>query len=208
MADSRAVPAIVSMMLEAATESLDRGRMLKYSILANGNPLPYSEALGRWQHDAAFRTFFISLLSAAPYDAFRWETPPVTGANARRPFEFVLLDCPQLAVPADGGAFAARFPATGEDEVVVFPTLGRDALLVVPCPHGEGSACGHLASFSRQAPRSQNHALWRRVGREMGQRLGMQPLWLSTAGMAIPWLHVRLDSRPKYYGFRPYRVMN
>jgi hypothetical protein len=196
------------MMFEAATESLDHGRMRKYSILGDGDPLSYSEVIERWQHDVAFRTFFISLLSTAPYDAFRWETPPVTSVNAQRPFEFVLLDCPQLAVPADGRAFVACFPAAGEDQVVVFPTLGRDALLVVPCPRGEGSASGHLAAFSRQAPRSQNHALWSRVGRETGQRLGMKPLWLSTAGMAIPWLHVRLDSRPKYYGYRPYRVMN
>mmetsp|Transcript_9405 Transcript_9405/g.21189 ORF Transcript_9405/g.21189 Transcript_9405/m.21189 type:complete len:541 (+) Transcript_9405:444-2066(+) len=32
------------------------------------------------------------------------------------------------------------------------------------------------------------------------------PVWLSTSGMGVPWLHVRLDSSPKYYtyhGFVP-----
>jgi hypothetical protein len=37
------------------------------------------------------------------------------------------------------------------------------------------------------------------------EQLGEQPLWLSTAGTGIFWLHVRLDSRPKYYTYQPYR---
>lgn len=31
------------------------------------------------------------------------------------------------------------------------------------------------------------------------------PFWLSTAGMGVSWLHVRLDERPKYYRFQEYR---
>jgi len=27
----------------------------------------------------------------------------------------------------------------------------------------------------------------------------------STAGAGVSWLHVRLDDRPKYYGFKPYK---
>lgn len=39
----------------------------------------------------------------------------------------------------------------------------------------------------------------------MVARLGVRPVWLSTAGMGVSWLHVRLDARPKYYGFAAYR---
>ena len=38
------------------------------------------------------------------------------------------------------------------------------------------------------------------------RRLSRQPLWLSSAGLGIYWLHLRLDSRPKNYSFQPYRV--
>ena len=31
------------------------------------------------------------------------------------------------------------------------------------------------------------------------------PVWVSTAGAGVSWLHVRLDDRPKYYGYQPYR---
>jgi hypothetical protein len=39
----------------------------------------------------------------------------------------------------------------------------------------------------------------------MVARLGAKPVWLSTAGGGVSWLHVRLDDQPKYYGFEPYR---
>jgi len=29
--------------------------------------------------------------------------------------------------------------------------------------------------------------------------------WLSTSGLGVGWLHVRLDSRPKYYTYEPYK---
>jgi hypothetical protein len=28
--------------------------------------------------------------------------------------------------------------------------------------------------------------------------------WISTSGLGVPWVHVRLDSYPKYYQYRPY----
>ena len=37
------------------------------------------------------------------------------------------------------------------------------------------------------------------------QRLGARPVWLSTAGGGVDWLHVRLDDRPKYYRHREWR---
>lgn len=39
----------------------------------------------------------------------------------------------------------------------------------------------------------------------MHARLGAKPVWLSTAGAGVPWLHVRLDDHPKYYGYALYR---
>ena len=43
------------------------------------------------------------------------------------------------------------------------------------------------------------------VGGAVQRRLGTKPVWLSTAGAGVSWLHVRLDDRPKYYGYAPYR---
>jgi hypothetical protein len=38
----------------------------------------------------------------------------------------------------------------------------------------------------------------------MAARVSTTPVWLSTAGAGVAWLHVRLDDRPKYYSHRPY----
>ena len=32
-----------------------------------------------------------------------------------------------------------------------------------------------------------------------------RPVWLSTEGSGVPWLHVRMDSRPKYYHTREFK---
>ena len=77
--------------------------------------------------------------------------------------------------------------------------------MAVPCPIGPASAYGHLAAFARLAPASQQDALWRSLGDAMARRIGDRPVWLSTAGGGVSWLHVRLDDRPKYYGYEPYR---
>ena len=31
-----------------------------------------------------------------------------------------------------------------------------------------------------------------------------RPVWLSTSGMGVPWLHMRLDQVPKYYTYEPF----
>jgi hypothetical protein len=192
-------------MWTARSEELANGRVLRVGVELERSPVPYSEVLQRWQVDAGFRSWFLGLLADAPFSAFRWETPPVTSSTASRPFEFVLLDSPALARSPDVTAFAEQFGGAGERGVVAFPNLGNDAIMVVPCPSGPLTAYGHLAAFVREAPEVQRHALWQLVGAEMQRRLGNKPVWLSTAGAGVSWLHVRLDDRPKYYGHAPYR---
>ena len=192
-------------MFDAKQDKLSERRAYRYAITQYAAPLRYGDVIALWQHSVPFRSFFLSLLKDVPFSAYRWETPPVTARTVRRPFEFVLLDSPDLARPPDAGAFTAHF-SDADAKVVVFENIGKDATLVVPSPRGPAAAYGHLAAFTRQAPESQNHALWQTVGEAMQQRLADRPLWLSTAGGGVAWLHVRLDVRPKYYRYGPYRA--
>jgi hypothetical protein len=187
------------------SEELPGSHGLRFAADRDGQPATFWDVLRAWQGDATFRSLFNAQLARAPYTAFRWETPPITDATATRPFEFVLLDSPGLAQRPDVEAFAEHFAVTTEAGVVVFPNLGGDAILVVPCPVAAPSAYGHLAAFVRQAPEPQRQALWQLVGETMARRVGAKPVWLSTAGAGVAWLHVRLDDRPKYYGFGPYK---
>ena len=70
-------------------------------------------------------------------------------------------------------------------------------------------AYAHLANFVRQAPSAQVAQLLQTVGASMIERLEQvdkgTAVYLSTSGLGVYWLHVRLDSRPKYYTFRQYK---
>ena len=193
-------------MWEAAVHQAPGGRVRRYVLQRDGAvAVPYAEVLRCWREDPTFRAFFAALLADAPYAAYRWETPPVTSASVGRPFEFVLVDDPGLQRPPDPEAFAEHFTAgAAGPSIVAFPNLGNDAVLVVPRGDTSPSAYVHLASFVRGAPDAQKHDLWRAVAAALEERLGPRPLWLSTAGAGVAWLHVRLDSRPKYYAHRPY----
>jgi hypothetical protein len=195
-------------MWTSRSEKLADGRGLRYIIEVDSSPVSYAEVLHLWQSDAHFRSVFLALLASVPFSGFRWETPPLTAATADQRFEFVVLDSPGLASSPDPHAFAEHFRgATSNNEVVAFSNLACNAILVVPCPntHSLPSAYGHLGAFVRHAPQPQQHALWQLVAETMYQRLGTAPVWLSTAGAGVSWLHVRLDDRPKYYGYGPYR---
>ena len=181
--------------------------VLHFAVERNAEPVSFAEVVRAWQTDAAFREWFNALLADAPFSAFRWETPGVTSATASRPFEFVLLDEPSLARRPDAQAFAEHFRKKPNATVIDFANLGGDAVMVVPCPVAAHTAYGHLAAFVRAAPAEQRDALWRAVGEALTRRLGTKPVWLSTAGAGVSWLHVRLDDRPKYYGHGPYRLV-
>lgn len=197
----------IAMPWNAEIDTLDRGRVVRARIHRDGSPAPYAQVIEGWRCDARFREVFAEVLADAPFRAYFWETPPVARDTVTRPFEFVLVDGPALAgMPPDPDAFARYFAAAGpEADVATFDNLGRDAVLVAPTPRASADSYPHIAVFSRTAPKARQHAFWQAVGQAMTSRLGDQPLWLSTSGLGVAWLHARLDTRPKYYTFDPYR---
>ena len=179
----------------------------RFSILREGRTIRYSDALTGWRSNESFRDFFRSLLADAEFAAYYWETPPITSVSVTRAFEFALVKSDLLAgVAPDPVAFEEYFRSPDANNgIVAFANLGKDAMLVVPRPAGALDAYAHIAAFSRKAPRSQQHALWQTVAEAIEIRLAVgSPVWVSTAGQGVFWLHVRLDDRPKYYNYFPY----
>ena len=184
------------------------GDALKVQLLKEDTVLSYHSVISLWQQSETFRTFYIEFLSSIQYVAYRWETPPLSLKTVHHPFECVIINSPGLDVPSDADAFSDYFDdAPAEKDIVTFPNLGKDAWLVVPCPQVADTAYSHLAAFSKHAPSSQNHALWQQVGQLVEIHLNHTPKWLNTAGGGVAWLHIRLDDRPKYYCYSPYRSM-
>ncbi|MGD1952960.1 MAG: hypothetical protein ACFB14_25440 [Leptolyngbyaceae cyanobacterium] len=193
-------------MWNAQWEELHNLHSIRVVITQDLSSVSYSAVIRSWQQDTTFRNFFIDLLAASPFRAFHWETPAVTTATLDQPFECVLIDSPNLVKAPDRDTFAPYFNAT--QLVTSFLNLGRDAILVVPCPTGPNRDYSYLGAFIHTAPRAQQHALWTLVGTTMAQRINEKPVWLSTAGGGVAWLHVRLDNHPKYYHHTPYRTLH
>ena len=192
-------------MWKAKSETLSKS-VSRTVLLTDGVPLRYEQVILLWRDDESFCEFLSTTLAASPFEAYFWETPPITRATWGRPFEFVLVESGDLSgIQADPNPFQKKFDTNDSpDYVVSFMNLGGDAMLVAPCPAAELSAYPHMAAFVRKAPRAQQNAFWRMVGEKLDSELGTELIWLSTAGLGVSWLHVRLDSRPKYYQHLPY----
>ena len=87
-----------------------------------------------------------------------------------------------------------------------------DARLIAPRPPPTKDKSrryyAHLASFCRQAPDERIAAVWRLAAQEYLDRIfqaaAASPVWFSTSGLGVAWLHLRLDAVPKYYTYLPY----
>jgi hypothetical protein len=179
----------------------------KVVITQNGRALTFADVIAAWRDDSAFRAFYCAQLAAAPYPAFFWEMPPIRRGQTDVPYEFMLIRSDALArMPPDEEAFASQFGAA-ESDVATFPNLGGDAILVAPKQIAPPQTYSHLAAFVRAAPEPQQQALFQALGEAVDLREYDGRVWISTSGLGVAWLHIRLDTTPKYYQHRPYANM-
>jgi hypothetical protein len=198
-------------MVQQLTETVTVGRFaargaasrhpgaLRYTVERDGEPVPYDEALTDLGDELG--DLFTHVIRTCPFEAVFFETPRVSGA----PLEFVLVDSPTLARrPVEPEPFAHEMHGA---EVATFPNLGGDAWLVVPAARAAHSAYGHLAAFVRGAPEDQVRAVWAASGTAIRRWRSDRgdPVWFSTSGLGVTWVHLRLDERPKYITYAPYR---
>ncbi|CAM9944397.1 unnamed protein product [Scytosiphon promiscuus] len=188
--------------------------------------LTFEEVVSLWRHSRPFTEMFADSMKAVPFEAVFWESAPVTRTTMNKPYEYVIVNAPRLAeVSADGSPFAEYIDGATTDDVVSFRNLRKDACLVVPRQgkdqrhpqqqQQQDSAAGanyaHLAEFVRTGPREQVMDFFAAVGaaldNEVASRTDEAPVWLSTSGLGVYWLHVRLDSTPKYYTYSPYTTL-
>ena len=165
---------------------------------------------------------FVNVMKEASsaYKAFFFETKGTSPSNkSLKPFEFVIVNANSLhdsikASGTDYNAFEEHFTNENtslESTSVTFLNLGKDSVLIAPKPQpsNKPEVYTDLASFLRNASQEEITSLWYLVAKEYGKSLDgsngqSQSVWLSTSGMGVSWLHVRIDKRPKYYTFRPF----
>lgn len=84
--------------------------------------------------------------------------------------------------------------------------IGKDARLVVPTKQTDKEIYNHLGKFLRLATHTQIVETFKCVGMAILEEIEKQKLiWLNTAGLGVVWLHIRMDTQPKYYHTQVYK---
>lgn len=171
-------------------------------ILMNGEAISRKYFFEQLAEEEEWQLAWISFLKNLPYAGYYWEVPSSTTQTIKAPFEFVILA---------STAFGRRRPAFRifkdyfkSEMALAFPNLSGDAMLIVPNRDGEKDF-SHLAAFMQNAGEEQLMAFWQLAAQIYLQQLSNERRWLSTAGLGVAWLHLRIDSRPKYYKYGAYR---
>lgn len=183
--------------------AVDRlGASTRIRVTRDGRAQSFAAVFAGWA-EPEVALAWSTMLAARPEAAVHWELPGLVRSGLDDPFECVLVPNERLdRVQPEPDTFAEHF---GEPLVSTFTNLRGDSVLVAPRPVRGDEDYAHLLRFLRTAPPDQQAALWAAVSSAMGDALGSERRWLSTAGMGVYWLHVRIDPRPKYYRHRPYR---
>lgn len=182
---------------DVVVRSISSQRLYNAAVLRIALDKAWPDVVAALRDDPTFRTSLADQLRAVPYAAWFWECIRVSDG----PFECVVIEASSLARTADPSAFAEYLTSP----INTFKNLGGDTVLIAPSPTG---SYPHFAAFLRTAPAGQADELFRAIGNAVADWEGAGPPWVSTAGMGVPWLHVRLDTRPKYYRHAPYRSVS
>ncbi len=180
---------------------------LRCTVAAGARPITFEQLFHELEKSDEFAGWYSDALAGTRFEAFFWEHPALTLRKMNDEAEFVLIESTQLAgLRADPEPFRDKFDQARGAYVITFDNLGGDARMVVPTPVGPSDAYPHLAAFLRNAPGAQVRSLWKLTAQALRETLSDSPRWLSTAGLGVSWLHLRIDTRPKYYRYGPYRT--
>lgn len=197
----------------------------KYTMLENDNEMtygrfldiisePFSSTIGN-----QFRRLLIDTIRNFPSEAFFFECIPITQSELySKAMEFVILESKELTtIIVDPSPFKDKFKGLERNQQITsFSNLGGDSLLVVPAPilintktNLPDQLYAHLANFIRKGTRIQIELLLLKCGEEIKNILASskpnEKKWWSTSGLGVSYLHMRIDSVPKYYNYIPYK---
>jgi hypothetical protein len=188
-------------------ENLEQSEVIKYRILHGEKVLSFQEFIDLLISSEKFRLYFNELLVTNKFNAYFFEVKPISINSIAQDFEFVLVNSISLSkIKSDNSAFIQHLSTL--EPVVSFYNLNKDALLIVPNELSNIKYYAHLALFVRNATINQINKFWQTVGIKYQQSIKDKPIWLSTSGLGVYWLHMRIDTKPKYYSYSKYKVIN
>lgn len=146
---------------------------------------------------------FCNFLATLPYESIFWECPNKFDEIA----QFHITPTNSFAnIRASYLPFQQYIENAFEKEetVAVFPNLSKDSILIAPTDIT--ASYKDLLSFIRLATDREKAELWYNVAKNVLFRLNKgYNCYVSTHGLGVYWLHIRLDTSPKYYVHNAYK---
>lgn len=178
---------------------------IRFRILQNDTLLSFREVFKLWENNPKFIDFYVQSIKDFSFKAFFWEHPGLTKQTITKAYECILQKSKNLdSRTLDEQAFADYLHTSNGAED--FLNLGKNARLVIPTKQSKAEIYKHFGSFLFNAEALQIQVLFNKVGTVVQQEIERQPMiWLNTAGMGVIWLHIRMDTKPKYYKTINYR---
>jgi hypothetical protein len=194
-------------------------------LYSNGKILTWREFITGLQDSASRYVWNHLLATSIPFEAFLWETPPLSCYTVDNEFEMTCIKAePKEYKPLHRDTFEAVVKTRDSPPTAVAFLAQRpdgtpgtaQTLLISPGDVGGRaglktyvSACTHLGRFVREASPEQHDAFWRVVGEHLAERAeSNKPTWVSTEGRGVHWLHFRLAYRPFHFETESYRIYN
>lgn len=201
----------------------------RYTFYDDFRRMSVYDVVDQWLNSSDFCDFFTSVLNDTTLAAYFLEMAPFPldeKQMAAREFELVTVFSRPLAkAKPDPQPFMNHLEEC-RGYVANFTSLGGYTMLVVPCLPNKRESWKHYTSIRPFVGRTQKNSfrhtqqrlLWQKVAQCV---LGMvdrnaecaahsdtaPPLWISTSGLEVSWLHVRMDLKPKYISYKPYKLM-
>ena len=188
----------------ADIKSVNKGNGYKYIFKKE----KWKDILGKTPN-RKFQKEFINILKNSPYNSYYFQTPNIRSLND--PIEFVLIKSETLhKKTADWTKYKEYMKRKPRNRTSLsFDNLSGNTKLVVPFNKKENIKYGHLKDFILNASKEEIRDILLKVGEEVenyknNSITNEKPLFLSTHGDGVPWLHFRIESSPIYYLYKPY----
>ncbi len=131
-------------------------------------------------------------------EPFMWRCNSLTKKlNTEFDNEFIVNKL--LPIEQDYTPFLEKINKNKNKYVFSFENISKDTILVVPTPRNNKSFA-HIKQFIDEASSSQQKEFWKHVANECKKMLKKHDqIWVSTHGLKVSYLHVRISYKPKYY---------
>lgn len=199
----------VSDMFEFAATKVTRSTFL-LNFTQKGQPITWKSFIELTKSgEAAFVETLRAGFLSTNFKTVFFNCPPLSPSSMEKHFSAAVLNAPYLdGIKADPYTFREKFK--GHELACSFTNLGGDALLVSPTPMKDqkNEIYSSLGPFIHFAPLEQQIEFWKQTAIGLEKLVPKRTMWLNTEGSGVYWTHMRLDSRPKYYHYRPFTNEN